>query len=207
MGCDTTLTLNRTAYRTPKDPGRRQCRRRRPGPPNAMISRSSALSCGPPPPLAPPVEWHRQVHRTQCRSAGTPTTRRRKAPPRRGGRIPPEPGPAETGGPQPVWRPNFSGKLRNFKGRPLAGGSDTGLPRPELEGPRQSLRSGPRSDSFRGPGRAGCTAMHYSPKIWPQTGGRAGSFPPLLPSSPSSPPSESPVRPSPPPSAAAACPA
>ena len=30
-----------------------------------------------------------------------------------------------------------------------------GLPRPE--GPRQSLRSGSRSDSFRGPGQGGCT--------------------------------------------------
>jgi hypothetical protein len=41
-----------------------------------------------------------------------------------------------------------------------------GLPRPE--GPRQSLRSGSRSDSFRGSGHGGCTEMHYSPRIWPE---------------------------------------
>ena len=76
----------------------------------------------------------------------------------------------------------FQGNCAISRPAPLAGG----LPRPE--GPRQSLRSGSRSDSFRGPGRAGCTEMHYSPKIWPRTRGRAGSFPPLLPSSPSSPP-------------------
>jgi hypothetical protein len=41
-----------------------------------------------------------------------------------------------------------------------------GLPRPE--GPRQSLRSGSRSDSFWGSGQGGCTEMHYSPRIWPE---------------------------------------
>ncbi len=35
-----------------------------------------------------------------------------------------------------------------------------GLPRPE--GPRQSLRSGSRSDSFRGPGQGGCTEIFYA---------------------------------------------
>ena len=57
-----------------------------------------------------------------------------------------------------VWRANFPGKLRNFR-PPLLPGF---MPRPE--GPRQSWRSGSRSDSFRGPGRAGCTEMHYSPQ-------------------------------------------
>ena len=42
------------------------------------------------------------------------------------------------------------------------------LPRPE--GPRQSLRSGSRSDSFRGSGQGGCTEMHYSPRIWQRRG-------------------------------------
>ena len=37
------------------------------------------------------------------------------------------------------------------------------LPRPE--GPRQSLRSGSRSDSFRGSVHGGCTEMHYSPGV------------------------------------------
>jgi hypothetical protein len=42
------------------------------------------------------------------------------------------------------------------------------LPRPE--GPRQSLRSGSRSDSFRGSVQGGCTEMHYSPRIWQRRG-------------------------------------
>ena len=63
-----------------------------PLPPNAMILGSSKLCCGPPRP--PPVHWHRQVHRTQCRH-----TDEEEGHPRLGERTP-EPGPAETGGPQ-----------------------------------------------------------------------------------------------------------
>ena len=60
------------------------------------------------------------------------------------------------------------------------------LPRPE--GPRQSLRSGSRSDSFWGSGQGGCTEMHYSPRIWQKRGPElALLFPlPLLPSPSSS---------------------
>ena len=60
------------------------------------------------------------------------------------------------------------------------------LPRPE--GPRQSLRSGSRSDSFWGSGPGGCTEMHYSPRIWQKRGPElALLFPlPLLPSPSSS---------------------
>ena len=37
-------------------------------------------------------------------------------------------------------------------------------------GPRQSLRSGSRSDSFWGSRQGGCTEMHYSPGISPKRG-------------------------------------
>jgi len=62
------------------------------------------------------------------------------------------------------------------------------LPRPE--GPRQSLRSGSRSDSFWGSGQGGCTEMHYSPRIWQRRGPELPLlFPlPILPSPSSSPP-------------------
>ena len=62
--------------------------------------------------------------------------------------------------------------------------SPMGLPRPE--GPRQSLRSGSRSDSFWGSGQGGCTEMHYSPRIWQKRGPELAllfpclSSPPLL---------------------------
>ena len=59
---------------------------------------------------------------------------------------------------KPASETNFSGDLRVSS--PPSGG-----PRPEW--PRFSfwglVRSGSRSDSFRGPGRAECTEMHYSP--------------------------------------------
>ena len=60
------------------------------------------------------------------------------------------------------------------------------LPRPE--GPRQSLRSGSRSDSFRGSVQGGCTEMHYSPRIWQRRGPELPLlFPlPILPSPSSS---------------------
>ena len=60
------------------------------------------------------------------------------------------------------------------------------LPRPE--GPRQSLRSGSRSDSFWGSGQGGCTEMHYSPRIWQRRGPELPLlFPlPILPSPSSS---------------------
>ncbi len=54
------------------------------------------------------------------------------------------------------------------------------------------VRSGSRSDSFRGPGRAGCTKMHYSPgnrSYQKRPGGWAApSSPPLYSRLPSPPP-------------------
>ena len=86
-----------------------------------------------------------------------------------------------------VWETPFSAHLRRSTpdGRPL--------PRPE--GPRQSLRSGSRSDSFWGSGPGGCTEMHYSPQDLAEKGTRARppfplASPPLpffFPSSPFSP--------------------
>ena len=66
-----------------------------------------------------------------------------------------------------------------------------GGPRPEW--PRLSfwglVRSGSRSDPFRGPGCAGCTKMHYSPGNLPEIGGWAApSSPPLYSRAPSPPP-------------------
>jgi hypothetical protein len=40
------------------------------------------------------------------------------------------------------------------------------------------VRSGSRSDPFRGPGCAGCTEMHYSPGNLPEKGGWAAPPPP-----------------------------
>jgi hypothetical protein len=53
----------------------------------------------------------------------------------------------------PVWRPNFSGQMRNFA---------------RVHAPRQPPQSGSRCDSYWGSGQArgGCNEMRYSPRIY-----------------------------------------
>ena len=75
--------------------------------------------------------------------------------------VPADPSPAAAAGSAirlAASETNFSGDLRAPS--PPSGG-------PRSEWPRLSflglVRSGSRSDSFRGPGRAECTEMHYSP--------------------------------------------